>query len=76
MNREKIIQRIKFCIIIVIIASAVAFATFTVLKYQVEGEKNMPFNLGKIIVISSACTVNDSNINDNTERTRRKLHME
>ena len=76
MNKEKIIQRIKFCIIIVVIVSAIAFAAFTVLKYHVEGEKNMPFNLGKIIVISSACTVNDDNVNENIERTRRKLHME
>ena len=30
-----------------------------VIKYQVEGEKNMPYNISKIIVISSALTTED-----------------
>ena len=34
-------------------------------KYHVEGEKNMPFNLGKIIVISSATTT--PNLNEQSE---------
>lgn len=36
-----------------------------VVRYQVEGEKNMPFNLGKIIVISSASTSPDIEVQEN-----------
>ena len=49
-------QKIKFSVIISIIAIIIFVALFMVVRYQVEGEKNMPFNLGKIIVISSAST--------------------
>lgn len=38
----------------------IACAGFVVLRYQVEGEKNMPFNIGKIIVISSAVTTQNT----------------
>lgn len=41
------------CVIIVIIVAMLFFLGVTVLKYSVEGETNMPFNLNKIIVISS-----------------------
>lgn len=54
MIKEKLKQRIKFGVIIVVIAIAIAFAIFTVLKYEVEGEKEVPFEVSKIIVISSA----------------------
>lgn len=60
MDREKIKQRIKFSIIIIVISIIIAFAIFTVLKYEVEGEKNMPFELGKIIVVSSAVTTDST----------------
>lgn len=40
-----------------------------VVRYQVEGEKNMPFNLGKIIVISSASTSPDADVQDNNVDT-------
>lgn len=53
---EKMKQKIKFCAIILVVALAIAMACFMVIKYQVEGEKNVPFKLGKIIVISSAST--------------------
>lgn len=42
------------CVIIVIITAMLFVLGITVLKYSVEGETNMPFNLNKIIVISSA----------------------
>lgn len=70
MNKEKIKQRIKFSAITIIITIIVAYALFTVLKYEVEGEKNMPFNLGKIIVISSAVTEEiqtNANVNEQEE---------
>lgn len=79
MDREKIKQRIKFSVVIIVISIMIAFAIFTVLRYEVEGEKNMPFELGKIIVVSSAVTtdsidestnqniVNEGNNTENTE---------
>lgn len=55
-KRKKII---KLTISIAIIFLIIAIALFMVIKYQVEGEKNMPYNIGKIIVISSALTTED-----------------
>lgn len=42
------------CMIIVMIAAILFVVGILVLKYQVEGETNLPFNLSKISVISSA----------------------
>ncbi len=42
------------CAIIVIVAALLFFLGITILKYSVEGETNMPFNLNKIIIISSS----------------------
>ena len=58
-------QKIKFSIIIIVISVVIFVALFSMLKYHVEGEKNMPFNLGKIIVISSATTT--PNLNEQSE---------
>lgn len=59
-------------LILLIIIIVVAIAIFTILKYEVEGEKNMPFNMGKIIIISSAVTGDghdaQQNINVNNEK--------
>ena len=60
MIRDKIKQRIKFSFVMLAVAIVIAFAIFTVMKYEVEGEKVIPFNLGKIIVISSAATTDAS----------------
>lgn len=66
--REVTKQRIKFWAIVFAVAVAIAFAGFTVLKYQVEGEKKVPFQVGKIIVISSATTTEkDANSTVNEE---------
>jgi len=62
-------QKIKFSVIISIIAIIIFVALFIVVRYQVEGEKNMPFNLGKIIVISSASTSPDTDVQDNNVDT-------
>ena len=66
MIRDRIKQKIKFCIIILVITIAIAVAIFSVLKYEVEGEKEVPFELEKIIVISSAdiTDVVDENMTD------------
>ena len=74
MNREKIKQRIKFWAVILVISIVISFAVFTVLKYEVEGEKNIPFELGKIIVISSATTtdVDNGQINENKSEDEQK----
>lgn len=42
------------CVIIIIVVVMLFFLGITVLKYSVEGETNMPFNLSKIILINSA----------------------
>ena len=65
MVKENVKQRIKFCVTMIVIAVAIAFAVFTVMKYEVEGEKEVPFSMGKIIVISSATTA-DANVPDET----------
>lgn len=51
--------KIKLGIAMTVIAIIIAFAIFTVMKYQVEGEKKVPFKIGKVIVISSAITTDD-----------------
>ena len=66
--REVTKQRIKFWLIIFLIAVAIAFAGFTVLKYQVEGEKKVPFQIGKIIVISSATTTEKDTVNEEAQQ--------
>ena len=53
MDKDRI-QKSKFIIAIFIIVLVVAFVIFRIIKYQTEGEKNMPFNLSKIIVVSTA----------------------
>ena len=53
MDKNKI-QKLKFIIAIFIIVLVIAFVAFRIIKYQTEGEKNMPFNLSKIIVVSTA----------------------
>ena len=43
MDKDRI-QKLKFIIAIFIIVLVVAFVIFKIIKYQTEGEKNMPFN--------------------------------
>jgi hypothetical protein len=59
LNRDILKPKIKLGIAITVIAMIIAYAIFTVMKYQVEGEEKVPFKIGKIIVISSASTTND-----------------
>lgn len=63
MDREKI-QRIKFIIAMIIVSIVIIVLIVASIIYNKTGEKNMPFNLSKIIVVSSASfeeVVNDEN---------------
>lgn len=51
---KKRIQRIKLMIAIIVVLAVATAVTARIIKYQSEGEKNMPFNLSKIIIISTA----------------------
>lgn len=55
MNNEaklnKLILKAAYVVIIVLIIAVIALL---ILKYEVEGEQNMPFNLSSIIVVSNA----------------------
>ncbi len=68
MIREGIKQKVKFTVAIFVVLIAIAFAIFTVLKYQVEGEKVVPYKIGKVIVISSAST--SENIQESEEQNQ------
>ncbi len=65
--KDSLKPKIKLCIAITIIAIIIAFALFTVMKYQVEGEKKVPFRIGKVIVISSASTIYDDTLENSEE---------
>ncbi len=54
MDKEKKIQTIKLCVAVTIFAIIILLVATTIIRYQVEGDKNMPFNLSKIIVVSTA----------------------
>ena len=54
MDNEKRKQTIKFCIAISVLVIIVLIVISLIVKYQVEGEKNLPFKLSKIIMISTA----------------------
>lgn len=54
MDKEKKKQTIKLCIAIVVFAIIIILVAAIMIRYQVEGDKNMPFNLSKIIIVSTA----------------------
>lgn len=54
MDKEKKKQVIKSSIAMVVFALIIIFVVAVMVKYQVEGDKNMPFNLSKIIIVSTA----------------------
>ena len=53
-DKEKKKQTIKLCIAIIIFAIIIILVAAIIIRYQVEGDKNMPFNLSKIIMVSTA----------------------
>lgn len=67
MINEKRKKIIKLSISIGIIILIIAVALFMVIRYQVEGEKNMPYNISKIIIISSALTTEENEEEANVE---------
>mgnify|MGYP005780912247 CR=1 FL=1 len=54
MDKEKKKQIIKMCVAVVVFAIILLLVAIVMIRYQVEGDKNMPFNLSKIILISTA----------------------
>ena len=54
MDKDKKKQMIKLCIAVISFAIILILVATIMIKYQVEGDKNMPFNLSKIILISTA----------------------
>lgn len=68
---DKIIKKIIKIFIITFITILIAtIIALLILKYQVEGENNMPFELSKIMVISTA-----EGINDTREETQTKWNL-
>lgn len=54
MEKEKKKQMIKLCVAISILVIIFIIVGTIMIKYEVEGDKNMPFNLSKIVVVSTA----------------------
>lgn len=54
METEKTKQRIKLCLAITIVVVILAIVGMIMIKYEVEGDKNMPYNLSKIMIVSTA----------------------
>lgn len=53
-DREKKKQTIKLCIAVAVFIIIILLVVISMIRYEVEGDKNMPFNLSKIIVVSTA----------------------
>lgn len=51
---NKKVQRIKFIIAIIVVIVAAVFVAISIFNYNKNGEKNMPFELSKIIIVSTA----------------------
>lgn len=60
-NKKKVIKISLFILVIVIIISVIGIL---LMKYNVEGETNLPFELKEVLVISSA----DANEMENKEK--------
>lgn len=54
---------IHMCVVTFILIMTIMFAALLMFKYQVEGEKNLPFNLTKINIVSTA----ESNLTQDEE---------
>lgn len=66
MNRI-IKEKIKQVIIMLIIVITFLVSIFIMLRYKTEGETNLPFNLSKIMIISSAEAVSKNENPDNNK---------
>ena len=54
MDKDKKKQTIKFWVAIFVLVIIILLVVSIMIRYEVEGDKNMPFNLSKIIVVSTA----------------------
>lgn len=54
MGTERESQIIKLCIAISVMIIIFILVAIIMIKYEVEGDKNMPFNLSKIVMVSTA----------------------
>lgn len=63
---KNIVEKKSFhiCILIIIIISILFILGITILKYNVEGETNMPFELKKISIISSSEGIDKENLDN------------
>lgn len=56
-------QTLKFCIALAVIVIILIIVGILMICYEVEGDKNMPFNLSKIVVVSTAEGVENKGTN-------------
>lgn len=54
MGTEKMKQMIKMWVAVFILVIIFVIVGIIMIKYEVEGDKNMPFNLSKIMIVSTA----------------------
>ena len=59
---KKIIKR---SILILVVVLAIAVIGLIILKYNVEGEQNMPFQLSELLVVSTAEGYQEKESSDN-----------
>lgn len=52
--RPKIKNIIRFCLVVIILTLIITVICLLMLKYAIEGENNMPFELSQLIVVSTA----------------------
>ena len=62
-------DKIKMSIAIAVLSIIIGIVFIIVLQYQIEGEKNMPYKLSKITVISTAEGMQNQ---ENTEETAKR----
>lgn len=67
MKEDNIKRTIKASLSIVLLAIILVIVVIIIMKYNVEGEKNMPFELSKITIISTAEGIEDQK-NDNNAK--------
>lgn len=54
MDKERTKQIVKLCFVAAIVVIIFVIVGIIMIKYEVEGDKNMPFNLSKIMIVSTA----------------------
>lgn len=67
-------ETIKHCIAISILIIIISIVAILIIRYQVDGETNMPFNLSKITIISTAEGVQAANV-EGQENTKWNLSI-